>query len=260
MTPKKYSLLSLCEEQDGAKFPKIMVDGVLRHENNSLGKPIYSTYEGIHNFWKWFGKSIVVDKHGRPEIFYHGTSKDIKAFSNAYIGKGVDAYGIGHYFINDTYAASNYSTTGMQDENYAPNVKPVYIKMEKPIKHSGTDSFTAATIKKIITAAPNHKEKLSNFGDISYEGYQHVLHSAVSSYEGIPKFNQSLSLFNDFYKTENAADFVKVLQSSSKHDGVLTEFGNDRKILTVFDPRHIKSALGNNGKFSKRSHNLTEHF
>lgn len=258
MTTQKY-FLSLCEAYEEAKFPKIMVDGTLRHENNSLGKPIHSTYEGVQNFYKWFGKSVIVDKHGRPEVFYHGTSKDIKAFSNAYIGKGTDAYGIGHYFINDTNAASSYSTTGTQDEKYGPNVKPVYIKMEKPINYDGTDSFSESVIKRIVTSAPNHKEKLQNFGEITSREIKKTLHLAVSSYEGFPKFNQSFMLFNDFYGEDYAAEFVKVLQLSSKHDGVLTQRdGSNTKILTVFDPKHIKSAIGNNGKFSKSSHSLIE--
>jgi len=258
MTEQKY-FLSLCETYDKVKFPKIVVDGVLRHENNSLGKPIHHTYEGIQNFYKWFGKSVIVDKHGRPEVFYHGTSKDIKAFSNAFIGKGTDAYGIGHYFINDANAASNYSVTGTQDEKYAPNVKPVYIKMEKPINYNGTDSFSALTIQKIIASAPNHKEKLRDFGEITPKEIKKTLHLAISSYEGFPKFNQSFMLFNDFYGEDYAAEFVKALQSSSKHDGVLTQLdGSNTKILTVFDPKRIKSAIGNDGKFSKSSPNLIE--
>lgn len=257
MTEQKY-FLSLCETYDKAKFPKIMVNGVLRHENNSLGKPIHHTYEGIQNFYKWFGKSVIVDKHGRPEVFYHGTSADIKAFSNAFIGKGTDAYGIGHYFINDTNAASSYSKTGTQDEKYAPNVKPVYIKMEKPIKHNGTDSFSASTIQKIIVSAPDHKEKLHDFGEITPKEIKKTLHSVISAYEGFPKFNQSFMLFNDFYGEDTAAEFVNALQSSSKHDGVLTQCGGNTKILTVFDPKRIKSAIGNNGRFSKSSPNLIE--
>lgn len=39
----------------------IEVDGEQRPRNNSNGKPIAATDEGIRNFWRWFGSSRVVD-------------------------------------------------------------------------------------------------------------------------------------------------------------------------------------------------------
>ena len=45
----------------------------------------FKIFENINNFndnfWKWFGKSQVVDETGNPLICYHGTSKNFKMFN-----------------------------------------------------------------------------------------------------------------------------------------------------------------------------------
>jgi hypothetical protein len=246
--------LSLSEAYEAAKYPKIMVNGILKHENNSEGQPIHHTYEGMQNFYKWFGKSKAVDKHGRPEVFYHGTKAEIQAFSNAFIGKGTDAYGMGHYFINDPNAASAYATNNNLG---TPNVVPVYIKMESPIVYGDDSSFSASIIKKLIVGSNKHKEVLNDFGEVSREGLEKVLANAVSNYEDFPKLQQMFMLFNDFYDERDAETFVANLQRASKHDGVLVNFGTNT-ILTVFDPGNVKSAIGNRGTYSRKSHDLSE--
>jgi hypothetical protein len=64
-------------------------------------------------------------------------------------------------------------------------------------------------------------------------------------------------LFNDFYDERDAETFVANLQRASKHDGVLVNFGTNT-ILTVFDPGNVKSAIGNRGTYSRKSHDLSE--
>jgi hypothetical protein len=67
------------------KIPKmIVVDGKNRHTRNSNGQLIYSTIDGINNFWKWFGNSKVVDANGDPRLMVHASpSGDIKTFKEA---------------------------------------------------------------------------------------------------------------------------------------------------------------------------------
>lgn len=59
--------------QENGPGMTLVVDGVVRSTTNSLGKRIAPTEEGIHDFWKWFGDSQVVDVQGRPLVVYHGT-------------------------------------------------------------------------------------------------------------------------------------------------------------------------------------------
>lgn len=60
----------------------IIVDGKIRQQLNSLGKPIHSTKEGIKRFWQWFGESKIVNPQGRPLVMYRGTHNE-----------GVESYG-----------------------------------------------------------------------------------------------------------------------------------------------------------------------
>lgn len=111
------------------------------HTTNSEGKPIHHTEEGIRNFHDWFGKSKMVDKHGRPQVFYHGTSEDFSEFdptrSNANTKTGVpDAT---HFFSNDPEAAQSYAkekSDFLRNKIWGEggNVKPVYIKADKILK------------------------------------------------------------------------------------------------------------------------------
>ena len=66
----------------------IDVNGVARPRANSAGRAIHPTEEGIRNFWKWFGSSVVVDDQGRPVVMYHGTARDIEEFDPS---KGISA-------------------------------------------------------------------------------------------------------------------------------------------------------------------------
>ena len=72
----------------------IDVNGVQRPTRDSEGRLIYAglegedefgirtlpTMQGLENFWNWFGDSQMVDKEGRPLVFYHGTARDIEEF------------------------------------------------------------------------------------------------------------------------------------------------------------------------------------
>ena len=123
------------------EHPKILHNGVMVHTTNSEGRPIHSTEQGIKNFHDWFGKSKMVDKHGRPQVFYHGTSEDFSEFdpsrSNANTKTGVpDAT---HFFSNDPEAAQSYAkekSDFLMNKSWGEggNVKPVYIKADKVLK------------------------------------------------------------------------------------------------------------------------------
>ncbi len=83
----------------------------------------------------------MVDKHGRPQVFYHGTSEDFSEFdptrSNANTKTGVpDAT---HFFSNDPEAAQSYAkekSDFLRNKIWGEggNVKPIYIKADKILK------------------------------------------------------------------------------------------------------------------------------
>jgi len=76
-------------------------------------------------FKKWFGKSKVVDKSGKPLVVYHGSNVSFKSFEQDRIGGhtgNYGHYGYGFYFSDDPREAKGYGN----------NIFPVYVKMEKP--------------------------------------------------------------------------------------------------------------------------------
>lgn len=130
---------SLAESTD---HPMIEHNGNMLHRNNSDGKPIHHTDEGIKNFHNWFGDSKMTDKHGRPQTFYHGTSEDFSKFSKDTANKNTKT-GVPentHFFSDDAAAASSYAkqktdrSTKTTSWGEGGNVKPVYIKAKKVLK------------------------------------------------------------------------------------------------------------------------------
>lgn len=210
--------------------------------------------ESTENFKKWFGKSVL-HTDGVPHKYYHGTGDDIKAFSHDHVGKGTDAHGSGFYFTNKPDTAAHYA--GANDSpNKSPNVIPVHLKVTKPIIHDSEKSFSRDHVQKMIMSAPDHHESLRNFGDVDHEGYHKVLRGAVDSYAELPKLHAMNALHNDFY-SGHTPELLKNITKITGHDGVMVK-NDDHVIVNVFHPNQIKSAVGNSGKYSKKSDNITE--
>lgn len=105
---------------------------------NSLGKPIADTPEKIANFWRWFGKSKVVDKQGRPLVVYHGTKSNIQTFDLSKAGVSDDGLaGKGFYFTYNPDEASGYAESDIYGKGDSPNVLPVYVSLKNPLLVSG---------------------------------------------------------------------------------------------------------------------------
>lgn len=203
-------------------------------------------------FKSWFGKSVL-HTDGKPHTFYHGTDSDISAFSHAHIGKGTDQHGAGFYFTNKPETASHYAN---RSNGESANVLPVHLRVTKPIRTNDEKPFTPLQIHKIISSAPNHKESLENFGDISRGNYHKVLRDAVDSYTDIPKYQAIHTLKNDFYGNHHS-EFLHAITDHTGHDAVIDQH-EDHVIVNVFHPNQIKSAIGNSGQYSKKSDNITE--
>lgn len=100
----------------------VKVDGVLRSTTNSNGDIIHSTKEGIINFWKWFGDSVVVDVQGRPRVVYHGTNTK---FSVINVRKGAQNL---FWFSSDRNSIIN----GESGASGTKFIMELYIKIEHP--------------------------------------------------------------------------------------------------------------------------------
>lgn len=128
-------------QESSEEHPMIDVDGVMKHRHNSEGKPIHPTDEGIRNFHKWFGDSKVVDEHGRPQVMYHGTGKNVDYFKDN--TRGVHFATPNKVFANK-YAGGEYSV----DVGDSPNVMPIYVKANNPFDHNNKNH-----VNRVSTAA-----------------------------------------------------------------------------------------------------------
>lgn len=117
----------------------IEVGGALRPMTNSAGRLIHPTEDGVRNFWRWFGDSKMVDANGEPLVVYHGTSADVTEFHgpvSVTSRKDVASF----YAVASRNIAEDHRNIAEDQgkRGTAPNVMPVYVRLENPKR---VDSF-----------------------------------------------------------------------------------------------------------------------
>ena len=230
----------------------IEVDGVQRPTVNSNGQQIDDTEEKIRNFWKWFGNSRMVDEHGRPKVYYHGTKNNFDAFKGMSLVEKVKKYfrvmsserggdlreilrakqfGT-HFFTDNPDLASDYALmrdTRLDVDN-SPNVLPVYLKLERPViidLHGPRDG---------TITLPNGNQ-------------QNVEHGGLKNWLFANRFGYSLA------ETHNADGFISrnVFDAVNPAD---EKMPGDYEIIVTFDPKQSKSSISNTGAYSSKDNRL----
>lgn len=189
-------------------------------------------------FRRWFGRSMLVDPNGNPVKLYHGTRGNFNVFNLSEFGK----YGPGIYLSSSRENAGGYATGGRNDDRPgAPSVMPLYVRLVNPLILAETgDGLQVSTISGVLT--PEHETLQERLSTTS---------SAVSYMSGMGN------------------EFAKDVRSLG-HDGIIVDYsgiladpetaaeaaasGITREELAmaeviVFDPRQLKSAIGNPGTY-----------
>lgn len=198
-----------------------------------FGEPMFSAQRDQTNtpeFRAWFGNSKVVDADGKPLVVYHGTTGDFNEFSRV---DGGNAYGAGYYFTKSPEEASGYAlgTAGGRiapSGDAAPNVMPVYLKMEKPFAFDAR-SLTKAEISAIEKAANKIRPGAFRSGEL-----------ATAFDRAYPASARNVA---QFVREQTGAEYSAILAEAG-YDGLDTPMG-----MVVFKPTQIKSATGNTGAF-----------
>jgi hypothetical protein len=176
------------------------------------------------NFRSWFRDSQVVDSRGRPLVVYHGTDCDFDGFSKDCIGNNFRADERGFFFISDPRQASGYAendTVGL-GKRLGGHVMPVYVALQRPLLVN--DTFLRA-------------EGMAPIGK-----------------------NDDVVSFWDTYQT-----LVLEWADARRADGIVLEdrsyqvAGEPTRMVVAFEPRQIKSALGNSGLYAVFSDELSDH-
>ena len=227
----------------------------------------------VDNFKKWFGNSVTVDSDGNPIVFYHGTGNVQgildKGFSYEFVGSGVDQFGPGWYFTNVLNTASGYAQRRLTPDlpklvgESSPGVLDVLLALQNPICtkddenwHEQLPDLTLAQARKIILQAPDLRDEygpLSNWGSVSYEGFDRVFRKAVEAYQGLAHF----SLLNDFFRGHEEK-FLKALHQVTGLDGIFHRFDSGEIHAVAWFPEQMKSASLNNGLFDGACSDITD--
>lgn len=228
---------TLKESED---HPMIDVDGEMKHVNNSEGTPIHHTHEGIRNFHRWFGDSKMVDEHGRPQVFHHGSAKeDIDSFDVEKSGSvQYSDWGKGVYFTPHKSQAIRYKAEAVKKNDKEYN--DAYANYEALSKKDGWKDGSPQTSDETF-AALNKFRSVGNKLDSTTSG------KVYSSYLNLKNpYHQEYSSMNDPYLEKRAKE--------KGHDGIVvhTYHGGIDEVVAFHD-HQIKSSESNNGGFGNNN-------
>lgn len=119
------------------------VDGGIRTARRNDDRPIHHTEEGIKNFWRWFGDSLVVDDDGAPQVMYHGSYRDVQVFdrrkSIEWRNPSMDTVGV---WVSDS--PEEQGGAGMYANGEGAALYPVYVAISNPKVYDSFQEFLHA--------------------------------------------------------------------------------------------------------------------
>jgi GNAT superfamily N-acetyltransferase len=215
------------------------------------------------NFRQWFDGSLVVDASGMPLVVYHGTDKDIVEFNTT--GGSGKTSGTGAFFSSSPATAATYS--GVHDGN----ILPVYLSLRKPAVFDAGGANWNRIDKKArvslpeIVVADDDAQLLADLEGVEPEKNATKKLKARSTTLG--KIFPDEFLWDDYFSTDDLSAWAR----KQGYDGVIIKNVRDRgpsgalateqaqeagTLYVAFDPAQIKSAIGNNGNYDRRSPNI----
>ena len=260
----------------GAKVPMPKMpathNGGYIHSLADAGSPVklkISSVTESQQFKRWFGDwqknpakaSKVVNEDGTPKVVYHGSPADFNTFSLKYLGTNGTNEGYGFYFTDDKEIAESYSkgTEAQRHQGADGKLFEVYLDIKKPLSDTEV-TMRRSEFRKFLMEMNKQVDEdgepldfLSNYGDVSWEGLQSVINSAMEvEYDGSDSdVNMIHSIINGCGNMEMV---FNVLRKTTGYDGIIVKdatWGGDQTIYVAFNPNQIKSATDNVGTFDK---------
>lgn len=164
-------------------------------------------------FKEWFGSSKVVDEDGKPKVLYHGTAGDFSTFIPGGLEPTMSGPAIWLSPDADHQPAAH-NIGGRGRYRDGVNVMPVYARMERPLTIDDQSSLEWA------------REVFAG---------------------GSMDFPQVMP-----------ASWANEVTRDGEYDGIIFDgealgWGKGTTEYILFDPRQVKSAIGNNGQFSRQN-------
>ena len=202
-------------------------------------------YINSSEFKEWFGNSKVVDEDGQPRVVYHGTMDDFKVFK---LDKAKYADKLGYWFDVNKQTPNWFASS-----NNGGNVILAFLSIKNPLIYESNkdgDSFhhlisdVAFELEyEILEQFP--RKKNSDKKKLSKEEYLNLIVRRHSQF------------VEEFRKSKIKEGYDGILLKDTKEDH-FTRSGKITDWWIAFHPNQIKAALGNSGKFSKDSEDITE--
>lgn len=216
------------------------------------------------SFRNWFGRSVVLDENGDPQVMYHGSAKEFDEFSPSAIGveksKMTLWSGPGFYFTDSKKVAGIYGKRGGV-------IMEFFLRLENPLVVDETgnaekyaDHVTQKEAVAVMLEGDNTQWLDSTIcGElVRMTGKSRQTFKAMSRKERVEAYVKELK--TDVVKLKcvssafGAKSQKKMMDAICKHtgrDGVIHKIAPGVTEWVVYDPKAIKSATDNDGDFSR---------
>lgn len=200
------------------------------------------------SFKEWFGESKVRDANGKPKVMFHGTASedDFTEFAPMHSSLGTH--------IGTRSQANDLAIPPADDKRHGARILPVYIQLNNPLRliDPGTGNWATDAIgQQLAEIGIIGWGLVEDSENIETQEYGEQMIDAVkrAGYDGIVYLNRREGNID----AEKAALF-----NDLSDDAFRKSFPGAEDSYIVFDPSQIKSAVGNNGRFSRHSASILE--
>ena len=209
-------------------------------DSNNINENQNTSITDTPEFKSWFKGSKVVDSVGKPLVVYHGTKRNFNTFNT-------DKKELGSHFGTQSHAngAINRGTRYI-----GSNIIPCYLSIKNPLRLRDKGRFHPRDLKKeLVELSILSNDEMNKIAQLPYKEGNAILKRVLISkgYDGIVYLNRSEDVTVDVDKANSLSD-----------DEYLSFQPHATDSWIAFNPNQIKSAIGNNGKFSKDSNVVTE--
>ena len=206
-------------------------------------------------FKAWFGNSEVVDKQGRPLVVYHGTKGSFDEFDHEHSGT--------IHFTTDPKFAGMYSgAMEWNDVNKAvtdhkkplpigANIMPCYLKCDQLFDFR--ESWAAYQAEEYFDSGEMDQWDFNRACADHYVVLEEELTDDQKENYDAACFSRQVQ--NGSWVALELRTFIRYIRQQGYDGVVMVECGAIN--YAVFDPRQVKSAVGNAGEFNPESASIT---
>ena len=199
---------------------------------------------------EWFGKSKIINADGTPEVWYHGTARNISEFKPKQVGAifltkepkfaesfaDASAEWIGHN-----------AETLLSPEDYA-ELSTILAKIRKDNPKNYSDKIDEASKEFVLGKLDSGENIMPLFvraeNPFDYENPQHI----DKAFPSLDK-NSARFISGGSWNVLEQADKQKAIKAAGFDSFYVNEGGH--KNLAVYSANQVKSAIGNTGAYSR---------